>query len=385
MQTITGPPAVRGHLAPLDGLRAVAIGLVVALHVAGSTGKNSADSLLWRMVGNGGVGVTIFFVLSGFLLYRPFARAALDGAAPPSVRRYLIRRGLRILPAYWLMLIFTLLVFGQNREHAGSPRTWLELLTLTHPYDPDPWWRGLGPQGLGPVWSLSVEASFYLLLPGLAWVLHRWARGSAGRLLAGIGVVGGLSLAEAAAVRYSGDIGLLFANELLLPRSLLIFACGMALAVLAERPGALTEAVGAVPGLCWTVAACGLALVATPLATPAYGPQNAHQYLVTILLYPVIALAVAAPAVFAPAGRVVAAVLGNPVAVQLGLVSYGVFLWHSPVIESWYALTGRPLYAGDFTLLLGVTLLGSLIVAALSHVFVEEPAQALARRRKPHG
>ncbi|GAA3232323.1 acyltransferase [Actinocorallia longicatena] len=367
------------HLAALDGLRAVAILLVVVLHVAGATGTLSSDALLWRMAANGGVGVTIFFVLSGFLLYRPFARAALDGSPPPSVRRYLRRRALRILPAYWLMLAFTLLVFTENRPHAGSARTWLEFLTLTHPYDPGKWWQGLGPRGLGPMWSLSVEASFYLLLPVLARLLHRWARGSAARLLAGIAVLGALSLAEAIAVRCGGNIDLLFANEQLLPRSLVIFAAGMALAVLAERPTALSEAAGAAPGIGWVVALCLLALVSTPLATPGYGPQNAAQYVVTIVLYPLIALALVAPAALAPAHPLTTGLLANGPLVQLGLVSYGVFLWHSPVIESWYALTGRPAYAGDFWLLLLVVLAVSLVIASLSHTFVEEPAQRLGR------
>ena len=65
----------------------------------------------------GYVGVDIFFVLSGFLLYRPFVRAHLAGTRGPAVGRYLKRRFLRIFPAYWLVLLCVLFVLHQT----GAP------------------------------------------------------------------------------------------------------------------------------------------------------------------------------------------------------------------------------------------------------------------------
>lgn len=378
-----------GHLAALDGVRSVAIMLVVGVHVAVATGMAAEDGLGWRMLANGGVGVSIFFVLSGFLLYRPFARAALDGTERPDVRRYLRRRALRILPAYWLMLPFVLLLFSP--EEARDPLVWLRMVTLTQNYDPRPPWpmTASGLEGLGPIWSLTVEAAFYVVLPLLAAALHRFSRGEPRRLLLGLGVLGGLSLLEAVGLRYAEYLGsvfgkdpfrLLFYNEHLLPRSLVFFALGMAMAVLAERPTRWSGTVGASPGVSWAVAACALALMSTPLATPMNGVQSAHQYLMHNLLSVVISAAAVAPAAFAPEGPFVRALLANPLMCRLGLVSYGVFLWHMPVIELWYDLTARPLFLRDFWLVLGVTMVFSLILAALSHLFVEQPAQRFGRR-----
>ncbi|WP_344453860.1 acyltransferase [Actinocorallia aurantiaca] len=378
-----------GHLAALDGMRSVAILLVVGVHVAAATGMTVEGGLGWRMLANGGVGVSIFFVLSGFLLYRPFARAALDGTDAPDVRRYLRRRALRILPAYWLMLPFVLPLF--NPEEARDPLVWLQMATLTHNYDPHPPWpmAASGLDGLGPIWSLSVEATFYVVLPVLALGLRRFSRGEPRRLLLGLAVLAGLSLLEAVGLRYIEHFGsvfgwnpyrLLFYNEHLLPRSLVFFALGMIMAVLAERPNRWSRAIGSTPGTSWTVAACALALMSTPLATPMNGAQSAHQYLLHNLLSVVISAAAVAPVAFAPRSPVATALLANPLMCRLGLVSYGVFLWHSPVIELWYDLTGRPLFLGDFWLVLGVTALFSLFLAALSHLFVEQPAQRLGRR-----
>lgn len=390
-RTSPRPAPAAGHLASLDGLRSIAILLVVGLHVAGATGLTTADGLTWRMLANGGIGVSIFFALSGFLLYRPFARATLDGGRMPDVRWYLRRRALRILPAYWLMLVFVLPAF--NREEARDPAVWLQMLTLTHNYDLYPPWPlgGVGLQGLGPIWSLSVEATFYLVLPLLALGLRRFSRGEPRRLLAGLAVLGGLSLLETLVMRYLEYFGtvlgedpfrLLFYNERLLPRSLVFFVLGMAMAVLAERPNRVRDVLGSAPGISWTAAVCALALMSTPLATPLYGGQSAHQYLVHNLLSVVIVVAVVAPVAFAPEAPFVRDVLANPLMCRLGVISYGVFLWHSPVIELWYALTGRPQYLGDFWLVLGVTLVFSLMIASLSHLFVEQPAQRLGRRRK---
>src|SRR5216684_333370 len=97
-------PAVAGHQNALDGLRAVAAGAVLVTHVGGLTGYVLTGTPASWVVSRGNIGVPIFFVLSGLLLYRPWAAAALAG--PPAVRvtTYLRRRALRILPAYWAVV-----------------------------------------------------------------------------------------------------------------------------------------------------------------------------------------------------------------------------------------------------------------------------------------
>lgn len=387
------PARPGGHLDVLDGLRAAAIVVVVVVHVATITADTGRDSLLWRMIGNGGVGVPVFFVLSGLLLYRPWARAALAEGPDPAARPYLWRRALRILPAYWVMLAVALPLL--NGEHARSAWTWVQWITLTEHFGPNPWWGdGAGPPSLGPIWSLSVEASFYLVLPLLGAVLSRYARRGgrelgvrARRLLGALAAIFVLSLGLTAAIRVSGNFGLLFYTEHLLPRSMLYFAAGMALAVLTEwarlepaGPAARWgRVIGAMPGWCWLVAACAMVLVATPLATPAVAgqAQNASQYVVNVVLFPIVAIALVTPAAFQPFHPMITAVLANPVMRGLGQISYGVFLWHMVVITGWYEFTGRPIWAHDFALTLTVAAAGSLAIAAVSHYAIELPAQRL--------
>lgn len=384
-----------GHQDALDGLRAVAIAAVVLTHVAWATGNGALGGIFWTVVANGTVGVPIFFALSGLLLYRPWARAALRCAPVPRTRPYLRRRALRILPAYWVLLVVTMVVF--NRGHLSSIRTWLEMVTLTQNYDPHPWWeQALGPNQMAPIWSLSVEATFYLVLPLLAAVLHRHALGGgvdgdlrARRLLSGLVAVMALSYAATAVVRFGLPYRWIFFWEHLLPRSLPYFGAGMIVAVLSEWAGQtrsrpvlrLVSTVGSMPGAAWLVAICAMVLAATPLATPVPGipqiPQNGWQYLAVILLFTVVATALIAPVAFQPAHPMTKAVLGNRVMRRIGSISYGVFLWHQFVLGGWYYVTGRPIFDHDFGLVLVVTVAGSLVVAALSYVLIERPAQRL--------
>ena len=114
------------------------------------------------------VGVTLFFTLSGFLLYRPFASALARGHARPDLAAYLRNRALRILPAYWVILLVTGLVMGativrhdlQRGSLAAHPGLLVRDAFLVQNYDP-----GTILTGIGPAWSLAIEVAFYLALP----------------------------------------------------------------------------------------------------------------------------------------------------------------------------------------------------------------------------
>jgi peptidoglycan/LPS O-acetylase OafA/YrhL len=130
----------------------------------------------------------------------------------------------------------------------------------------------------------------------------------------------------------------------------------------------------------WSVAAALLLLVATPIGTP-ITPQllSDGQYLARVVLHPLIAVALIAPMAFPQArpGRL-RAFLGSPVMRFLGRISFGIFLWHSIVIEAWDRLTHQPLYSFDFWTLFTVTVAGTLVMATLSYYLIEKPAQRLA-------
>jgi peptidoglycan/LPS O-acetylase OafA/YrhL len=388
-------PAERGHLDALDGLRAVAAFIVVVFHVGFITADLMTASGGWRIVAHGDVGVPIFFALSGFLLYRPWARRTLLGGNTPGVRIYLWRRALRILPAYWAVVAIALPAFnGARAEDIG---TWVQWLTLTNIYDLDPWWTGTGPAGLGQMWSLSTEVAFYLALPLIATALTAYAtyRGPdvnarAKRLLWALGMLSLVSYAWIATT-HNVDGGNYY--ELWLPRSICWFTVGMVLTVLSEwsraEPdspdgpiGRLCRTIGSMPGVCWLVAVAAWGLVATPLAGPAYpAPPSMLQAEMKTFLYMVIAAGLVAPAAFQPKSPTLTnAVLGNAAMRFFGRISYGVFLWQFVVIYAWYRLTDRPYWAHDFWLVITVVLFGTVAAATVSYYVLERPLQRLKGR-----
>ena len=166
--------------AALDGLRGIAALAVFAIHVwiyqLPNTVELRRDSWEKTLLFEGRVAFVMFFVLSGYLLYRAFARAALRQGEPVNVRSYLVRRAARIVPAYYVAILGTValvslagdvpgrrlvdaaqlplfFVFGQNY----SPDTLLKLNAAT--------------------WTLAVEVAFYLMLPVIGWLALRWSRG----------------------------------------------------------------------------------------------------------------------------------------------------------------------------------------------------------------
>ena len=176
--------------AELDGMRAVGAIAVVATHTAFWAGIYG-DGVLGALTHRLEIGVAIFFVLSGFLLGRPWVARALaaEPASPArgSVRRYYRKRFFRIFPVYVLTVVAAMALLPENRGDGLG--VWLQNLTLVaHLVDPTL------PAGLTQMWSLTVEACFYLVLPLLGWALVRLARGSRRRLAATLGGVVALSL-----------------------------------------------------------------------------------------------------------------------------------------------------------------------------------------------
>ncbi|MEV0661336.1 acyltransferase family protein [Actinomadura luteofluorescens] len=390
-------PPVSGHQDTLDGLRAVAALVVLVFHVASAAGSiTNPNGARWLFNG-GQVGVPIFFALSGLLLYRPWAAAVLDGRAAPRTAEYLRRRVFRILPAYWAVV--AVFMFTAGRDHIGDPLTWGSLLTLTQTYLPDPWWNGdLGPAQLGQMWSLVVEAGWYVLLPftaaALSWYARRTRSGDVGvrarRLLVGIGVYAALSLPWTVLMfvpeRHTG-------MGVWLPRYFAWFAIGMALAVVTvwarldeRRPvAAVCRAVSDSWAACWAAAAMLYVVAATPAAGPLslQTPDAFWTSLLHVVVFGLCAAALVAPVALAPAEHpALGAILGNPVMRFLGRISYGVFLWQLLIIVAWYDATGRGFRGNvvtDLPLMAGATI----AAGALTHYLVEWPVQRLTRRRAP--
>jgi peptidoglycan/LPS O-acetylase OafA/YrhL len=392
-------PAITGHQPALDGLRVIAAMAVLVIHVGGETGFAFTGSPASWVVSRGDVGVPIFFVLSGLLLYRPWARAVIQGRQAPAARTYLWRRALRILPAYWAVVIIALP--AMNAAHAASPVAWFQYLGLLQVYDPHPWWQGTGAQGLGQMWSLAVEASFYVLLPVFAAVLAAWARRGAGvdararRLLGGLAALAAMSYGFTVLVYYPG--GQFWLGDTL-PRLTTWFAPGMALAVIsvwchADSPGGgaarkFCRTVAFSAGTCWLIAAVAFAIACTPLGGPeTLTVQGLWQTEIKTGLYTVVATALIAPAAFQPARATrFNDLLGNRVMSFLGKISYGVFLWQFLVIYGIFALFhlkdvfagGHFTLAGNFVILVVVALV-TIVLSAISYYVIEQPAMRLQK------
>src|SRR5664279_4001872 len=191
----TGPTAPGGpaeqvvrkprHFACFDGLRAIAAVSVLLLHtawVSGFTQRSSLGAYTSRLE----IGVSVFFLISGFLLYRPYAVSHLTGIPRPNTRRFWERRLLRIVPAYWLALTLLAYVFhsvtmGPGWQGVVSQYLFLQIYLPTQIFF-----------GITQAWSLCTEMSFYLFLPFYAALVSLRRRAQSVQVaweLAGIAVL----------------------------------------------------------------------------------------------------------------------------------------------------------------------------------------------------
>ena len=158
------PPPGNPRFPLVDGMRAIAALSIVVFHAGGATFYTLSHPL-GGYVARLNVGVTLFFVISGFLLYRPYLAARFGGPPAPRLRDYARRSMLRIFPAYWVALI----VLGIAVDLPGAVSSdWWVYAFLLQGYRLD-WVLG----GIGPAWSLSIEVAFYAALPFFALALAR--------------------------------------------------------------------------------------------------------------------------------------------------------------------------------------------------------------------
>lgn len=347
----------------LTGLRAVAALLIVGTHAAYGTGQLS-NSYLGTLYARLEVGVSIFFVLSGFLLFRPWVRAAADGAPPPTLRRYAFRRIRRIVPAYLVVALLAYAVY-QFRDAGPNPgHTWkglLEHLTLTQIYEPVYFY--VMHQGLTQTWSLAVEFAFYAVLPLLAGLLLRVLCNGAWRprlVLAGLGCLAAITPAWLSLQH--GTDWLPTSAGMWLPAHLLYFAGGMTLAVL--------QVIGArVPLLiAGAVAVVGFLIVCTPTAGDvATGEAALFQTLVKVALYAAIACAAVAALVLGD-GNGYDRLLNSAPLVWLGEISYEVFLLHVIAMEIVMAsVLDWPVFTGAWAVVVVLTVAMTVPAAWLLH------------------
>ena len=356
------------RVASLTGIRAVAALLVVATHAAYTTGKytHGYAGLVYSRLE---IGVPIFFVLSGFLLFRPWVRAVVTGGPSPSLRRYAWHRVRRIMPAYVVTVLGAFALYHFHEAGPNPGHTWIGLLrnlTLTQLYT-DNYDYGYLHQGLTQMWSLAVEVSFYVVLPALSYFLlvsvgrRVWRPGL---LLTSIAVLGLVSPAWLVLV-HNFDV-LPNGARLWLPTYLLWFLAGMVLTVLQEL-GVRCNGYVVLP-----IAVVSFFIAATPIAgEPTTSPTGLMEAIIKTVFYAVIAALLLAPAALGDHGWYTRFLASRPM-VWLGEISYEIFLLHVVVLAllmgavlHWPLFTGST--AGLYLATVAVTIPLAVLLRRLTH------------------
>ncbi len=395
-------PSFGGRLPGIEGLRALAACSILVFHSwrYASPDRVRADvGPLNEVLPDLAFGVTLFFTLSGFLLYRPFVAVLVREDRVASFSRYLRNRALRILPAYWVILLLCALVLQSvltrdDGRIVNGGLFDLDLLAATallvQNFAPDSVMTGIGPS-----WSLAIEVVFYLVLPLLvllAWGLSRRASTPAGRRAAVLApavalLIVGLSGKAAAAWVFPAAEPYAGWNadwHSVLERSFWahadLFAFGMALAVFRvewedgvlrlPRGWRRVAVLGAVASYLITAKMTGTA------EHLSYSPYNTLMAFACTLLLALVVL----PSARATSSSLLVRVLEGRWLVWLGVVSYGVFLWHEPIArwvgEQGLGVAGSP---GFFVNALLVAFL-TFTLSAVTYYFVEAPALRFKRR-----
>jgi len=176
------------HIPSLDGLRALSILLVVAVHSLQHRSLTHRVPAVFFVLGNGALGVEIFFVLSGYLITLLLLRER-ERRGAISLRSFYVRRGFRILPPLYLYIACMGVLAAWGHLPGMNWRELITALTFTRNYVP-----GMGLWALEHLWTLCIEEQFYLLWPALLlWLLSRRndaaGRGAAAKLALAVIVV----------------------------------------------------------------------------------------------------------------------------------------------------------------------------------------------------
>jgi peptidoglycan/LPS O-acetylase OafA/YrhL len=352
----------------IESLRALGCIAVVLAHVGVTTlalppGVNqlatAGDVFTRGVYGLGNVALFVFFAISGFAIYMPFAKRDFAGGGPVNLRRYATNRALRILPLYYVVTAAVLLVIASG----ATADTWLRFLTFSQNFDDETTY-----QYVNASWSLVVELHFYLVLPLLAWVVARVAGRSLGRAAAILVALAlGCMALRLATVGFDDAPRPFWRASTLTNFQFILAGMVAALAYLAlrERPAWLRGP--ARRSDLWLLAAVPLGL---PFAFVDYSWD---------VLCPLVSFLIIGAAAFPhlERGPVTRVLWWRPLA-ALGLASYSVYLWHIYVLDYF---TGKGV--DGFVALTLIVLPASVATAIVSYKLIEEPFLRLRRRWSP--
>jgi peptidoglycan/LPS O-acetylase OafA/YrhL len=392
------------RLTGLDFLRALACLLVFAHH---TTQRLNFDALSggWRVYylffNMGAFGVGIFFLLSGFLLSRPFWLAYDSGAPMPSLATYALRRAARIMPGYYVALTATFVlagvVFGTPFAPDIVKRYFAGLFFLGEFH-----WLTLFPAEVnGPLWSIGMEVASYVLLPiGLLalFALRPVLPGWRGRITF-LAVVGAALLAHLAIVRFvpketvDADFGhgLIGGAKFWMPQYnvagfFVVFAMGGLAAGLSTLWRGQRHVIA---DLLVILGFAGAAMAIWSVA-PTRAPES-FGWLGLPYDFPYFHLGIALALIAFPHSRLLP-VLSEAAPIRyLAKISFGIYVWHFMVLELIRQLFVPNFgYAGiaDTTFWLELTAIAAtlaVIAGSLSWYLVESPVLNWAKRLEGRG
>ena len=366
---------VAGRFPALDGVRALAAVAVLLTHVGFITGRSLRSDPIGPLLSRGDCGVTIFFLLSGFLLYRPFALHAMGLAPRPLVAQFFWRRALRILPALWLTVVITLALITTYRVRTSDYLQYLLLIQTydNHDYDPN----------LSQLWTLAVEIAFYAVIPILAVLATRRRASPEAAVRWQFAMLTVLAVEALVFNIAENHTSLIHSQALLwLPAYLDWFALGMALAVLTSVPESchtfrplrrVLHEWAQSPGTCLLVAAALYLISTLPLGIPrTLAPATFTQWTTQHYLYAGVAFFLLLPFVLGNSSAIGHA-LGSRIANLLGNLSYSIYLWHVPVMLLIQRELGYREFHGHFIEVLMLTLVVTLAIATASWYCFERP------------
>ena len=341
-----------GYLPEIDGLRAIAILSVLMFHF---------DRQLF---GGGFVGVDIFFVISGFLITSVLLNDINQGQF--SILRFYQRRIARIAPAFFLVLVATLLAayfvysaqdfasLGANSLAAALSAINLKLLFQGTYFQSSP-----DAQAILHYWSLSVEEQFYLFFPLYLYVTLRFTRQPLAVTLA---VCAG-SFAACVVVTHFAPTYAFY----LLPTRAWELLIGAALALFRQSGGSISARAASIAG--WgglTLLLLSLLLISTENHFPGW-----------VAMLPVSGTALLLASIQKGSGGLIQSLLVHRLPVYIGKRSYSLYLWHWPI----FSLVDYQFFLANSLLRLSLKIVVCIVATLLSYKFVERPLRTYLSMR----
>jgi peptidoglycan/LPS O-acetylase OafA/YrhL len=327
-------------------------------------------------------------VLSGFLLYRPWSRWALSRSTHPRVGVFARRRLLRIFPAYLLVMLAFAVMYPASQPNGWDG--WLRAFTLTGTLAGD----GLRP-GLEQTWSLGTELTWYVALPFLGLFAGLIARRLPGRR-GGWTVAGLLALALPVSVLWriwvaanADTLTQKFTWNFWLPGFLVCFAAGAAVSHFLEGERAGLVDLSRIRGwfsrtwLAVLLMVVAAAIGTSPLGGPVeYVPASFRERSIRFACATLLAVLLLLACALSRPDSLLVRFMSTRFMVATGRWSYGIYLWHLPVIvlieDEFVHRTG----VGGFFLWMTTIFAVTIPLGAATYAWVEKPAIAWSKRTR---